>query len=322
MIDAYTIGITLALDDNVSAGIATIREQLLTVDRMIAKTASSLANLQALGQRLGAVGTAALVPAPSPTNSSALSKDAAGEADAPPDPKSAPSTEPSLQASPAGPTAAVRQPQAPPLSPAAPTIAPAPSVTGESTARPPPRLADFAPSAPRPDHLTQAPSATVIVEKRTDGPDKPDRPAGQGQAPPPLLVEPRRSPTRNFHVPETAPPLPAAPVPSTIGDKTRAPSNFAPLMSPTPIPSSPESANGIPRRETRSPVPEDSPAPNIRHQERNQAPVQMSGEIILEGAHVGRWVADMLAEMASRPPNGTTGFDPRIGPSWPGMVGG
>ena len=57
MLEAYEIGISLALQDGVSAGIALIRRDLDTLDRAIAATSQNLAKLQA---------QAGQTPAPAP----------------------------------------------------------------------------------------------------------------------------------------------------------------------------------------------------------------------------------------------------------------
>jgi hypothetical protein len=43
-----------------------------------------------------------------------------------------------------------------------------------------------------------------------------------------------------------------------------------------------------------------------------------SGDVFLDGARLGTWLASHLSREASRPPAGTTGFDPRLGIAWPG----
>ena len=52
MIDAYTIGITLALNDGVSAGIASIRRELGMLDLALTGSAAGLRTLHRLGQQL------------------------------------------------------------------------------------------------------------------------------------------------------------------------------------------------------------------------------------------------------------------------------
>ena len=40
------------------------------------------------------------------------------------------------------------------------------------------------------------------------------------------------------------------------------------------------------------------------------------GDVYLDGALVGRWLADHLARESTRPPAGPTGFDTRLTPPW------
>ncbi len=46
------------------------------------------------------------------------------------------------------------------------------------------------------------------------------------------------------------------------------------------------------------------------------------GDVFLDGARVGTWLADHLAREAGRPQMGGTGIDPRLTPAWPGTLQG
>jgi hypothetical protein len=59
-----------------------------------------------------------------------------------------------------------------------------------------------------------------------------------------------------------------------------------------------------------------SPAPGLPEQSQLNAPE--TGHVFLDGQLVGRWMREHLAQMAARPPSGSTGFDPRLGMIWPG----
>jgi hypothetical protein len=48
----------------------------------------------------------------------------------------------------------------------------------------------------------------------------------------------------------------------------------------------------------------------------------LQGDVILDGARVGRWMASTLARQAARPPAGPTGPDPRQTPLWSGQAQG
>jgi hypothetical protein len=46
------------------------------------------------------------------------------------------------------------------------------------------------------------------------------------------------------------------------------------------------------------------------------------GDVFLDGARVGSWMADQLARAAARPQSGATGVDPALTPGWPGSLQG
>lgn len=58
--------------------------------------------------------------------------------------------------------------------------------------------------------------------------------------------------------------------------------------------------------------------PPIENMETASSPTVMHGDVFLDGVRVGRWLSDKLARAANAPPSGSTAFDPRMGPTWPG----
>jgi len=48
----------------------------------------------------------------------------------------------------------------------------------------------------------------------------------------------------------------------------------------------------------------------------------VEGELHVDGALLGRFVAEMLGREAGRPQAGMTGFDPLVSPAWPGALQG
>ncbi len=48
----------------------------------------------------------------------------------------------------------------------------------------------------------------------------------------------------------------------------------------------------------------------------------LQGDVFLDGARVGRWMARRLTDAVARPASGMTGFDPRLGSPWPGTLQG
>jgi hypothetical protein len=58
--------------------------------------------------------------------------------------------------------------------------------------------------------------------------------------------------------------------------------------------------------------------PSMSRQSPDTAREPRQGLLILDGALLGRWIADRIARQVSRPVAGTTGIDPRISPTFPG----
>lgn len=350
MIDAYTIGITLALDDNVSAGIAAIREQLLAVDRMIAQTTASLGELQALGRRVGSVGAAPLVPERPPatkqireTTPEQPSQDtrpitakqemgsAASSATLQPRAPASPAAPQMPPAPPADAALVLAQPQKPepqasPLVPIAPIRTPAEPDKKQSQVLAPP-LADFAPPAPTNDRAMM-PAPTIIVQQPSRETREADLSSASVLPAPssPIAASPRplAPARRDSDVTPRAAAAAAAQQPAdtvTAAPSVTRPTSFAPSTLPAPMRE--QDAEPPSGARERSVALDNRPAERVRAEEQSETPpAQISGEITLDGARLGRWVADMLAEIASRPPGGTTGFDPRITPNWPGLMGG
>ncbi len=190
MIDAYTIGITLALNDGVSAGIAAIRRDLAALDGAIANSAAGLLALRRLAEQVSMPTTPALPVAP-PREHSAKPTSALETPPAPP----APAVR--LKTPPAPPAPAVpQQTRAPspardaPSPPAVPSVPSPQAVPGLATqdALPfqPPQSA-LAPPTPAP----QAAPAPIPTPTTTTG-DRLHRGAAPVSAAPPSPATPRQ----------------------------------------------------------------------------------------------------------------------------------
>ncbi len=376
MLEAYEIGISLALQDGVSAGIASIRRDLDTLDRAIAATSQNLARLQTQA------GSAAAVHAPAPVRTPSIQST---ESPALPKPAQAaitkpvrPLPEPSL-ARPVPPAQATRQyttsaparvpePQEAAVPPAAAGLA-FPAVAAPPPARPLPQpvLSSAVASAPvppapaRPIPLMERPTlpaasaalaAPLPIAAPTRGRDPPTRsvapPAplhsfpsstpGSPAAPPPS-TGPSSAPRgpasiarqAEFQRQEARPAMPRPAVPPA-SPAYRPPSPGAPVQTAGPRPSravsvpSTPSAPSVPR--SAAPAFAPSAAPPTGQQGSfappppAPAPITMQGDIVLDGARVGRWMASNLARQAARPPAGPTGPDPRQTPLWSGQAQG
>lgn len=360
MIDAYTIGIKLALDDGVSAGIASVRRDLATLDRAIAFTADGLVALRRIGKEISAVGPVVVNRAPSPVAPAQVLS------------KSQTLGQPGPLSSNLG-NAARPQPDPVPrpevrsaVTPAAPSMDPEPLLMRR--ANPPQGSGRAAPSAPRQSSISSTPRDLPPPPS----PTPPDRyPAAAISAPraksvvefAPRLPDQQRvgaealssrlPPTPISFPPDAAPqslgsslardvvsiPSPAEPtsrtempaVPRARSDATVLPPVFTSSASTGAKSAAPRADTRLARtsREvnpegfTENPSFTERPRPQMRHQSTDHEPGQSgaSGDITLDGTRLGRWMADALARFGERPPSGSTGLDPRVTPDWPTMQG-
>lgn len=74
----------------------------------------------------------------------------------------------------------------------------------------------------------------------------------------------------------------------------------------------------IPRAATASYVTTSPALPSVAPQSTQPTSGHTSGDVFLDGTRLGTWMTNHLAREASRPPGGSTGFDPRMGIAWPG----
>ena len=350
MIEAFEIGITLALDNGVASGIAAIRQDLDALDRAIANSSAGLATLRSLSAGIqppafqstnmwsvNTVHPAKQSPAASPIPQLAGTPDGDDTASAP-----SANIEPELP---------------PPTRPAvpvvsdypAPTRIAAPQTETPQEHRPPiqiiaPSAAHEPPSAPAttsnidPISSSDAPKSFIPTSSRTGDVLTPI-PALQAASyvlAPPSLPKAASS----MHTPPEQRPPPRVDDLPIWSPPTRLPTEFVPTVAPAPprpTPIQPE--HGVPFAPNRSAapsmVPSRSVSPNRFDAPANQpitpdplSPAQSSskttphGEIILDGARLGRWMSDRLARAADRPSSGMTGFDPRISPNHAGAPNG
>jgi len=321
MIDAYEIGIQLALQDGVSAGLEVIGRELAEVDRAVAATSAGLQSLTLAAQgavRAASAATGVQIPAtaqvPSTEDESQAATQTQVPARLPPRPLAG-STAPVAEVQVAGqgtvathtaPASLVREPaSAAPrrVTVSAPVIAPqsfpaiAPVEAGRSVA---PRR-----SAPAPELVFHAekpePSATVISEV----PSSP-------QAIAPVASAQEREPMRASLAQAIAPRARREAILGTGQGPRAVPFNVAatvPRSAATPG-SAGESGAAAPRGAgiTESAV---APRPRPRHDGNNDM-----GSVMLDGRLVGYWLSEQMAREASRPPGGTSFFDPRQTPAW------
>ncbi len=313
MEEAYVIGIRLALDNGISAGLAGITTELATLDRAIAGTTESLRLLSMLSPATqAAAGQTPITPQPAPATP-------APPSDAPLPPSHLPQRQalPEITPSRAG--------QGPlPLSPVSRSVKP--QLPSES----PPSL-PVAPSQPLPASVppliltpqsVAAPPATRVGPPilhfqlpSLEQPTLPTSPHILGPSPQPITAAPTsaRAPRQDTALlPSTAPtrnqPISAA-----------HPAAFAPSQPASPAnlpaaPSLPPPFAAMPSAIAPQVAPQSPAAPHAIA----SSPAPTGGDVFLDGARVGHWLAQHLANITNRPPSGATGFDPRLGPVWPG----
>ena len=216
MIDAYTIGITLALNNGVSDGIAAIRRDLEALDRAVDASAAGLNHLRQAADAAVAGVTADIARLIDATRRAASTLPR-------PQPESTSSAQPSSE--PSRPAPAAHEP-AP--SPPAPARLPSESPEGERAPRvsPAPPSAETAPSwrrlelAPKPAEPVWPSRVVPGHEAPPSVPTAPSRPpasppeettplsAAPAQAPEPAPTPPpKRDLPRTDHVPTAAPQL-------------------------------------------------------------------------------------------------------------------
>ncbi len=322
MNDAYTIGITLSLDDEVSSGIAAIRGDLESLNQALGKSFSELADLRsAAGPALSSLWRASAAIRPAQT----AKTPAVARGDTSSWPQAAPMA---AHAEPAPEWRAAERP-APvlPAHPFAPPPAEAPTYSAEqrnsrievlpfASDAIPPRVPDRAgaPIAPVPARAIPAPAPAppapdglalddLLGLTRSMIPRAPfaESPASVEDAAPEggrtIVIGAPAAPLETGAEPAPAPHTRPAPQ-SFRAPAFRAPGAMAPL--------SPLFAAGPPA------------APSGPSASASGANSAIRGDVFLDGARVGHWLGEHMATSAARPPSGYSGVDPRLGPLWPG----
>lgn len=334
MEEAYVIGIRLALDNGVSAGVASIRQDLGALDQTIATTAAHLSDLAAIsaaatsaaGQQIRQTPSepaatasieAEFVPTPAPTSRSQSPNDLP-----PPPATSAPQITSHPQAPPMAPQPQSAQPQQPVETPSVPAqainpsgIAPVTTNAAVKPALPVKSERQVAPPAVKPARAQPAVQIALQAAPLQTAPSVPP-----GTTPAAATAKP----TQTSGQPVPAPASPAAPTGGR--DSDRGPIATHTHMAAPPTQEAAPPLRSAARRAGPAAAPV-SPAaaavrapmiPSVAPQSAPSSTQPTGGDVYLDGARLGHWLANQLSRGASRPPNGATGFDPRLGISWPG----
>jgi hypothetical protein len=340
MIDAYTIGITLALDNGVAAGIASIRRDLAGLDAAVAVSTANMQRLRDLAATLPGLPTqnpqqSVAVPPRQSATSAARAND-----DPVPDPPIEPASagggsssrnaadtslpSPRTVTAPSSPVAVPRTPAPPkPVEPSparrqpqssaaqAPSSTPAAAPVGRPitaiTTRSVIVSAATAPTAP----VAATPNTTTTSPSR---PPSATRPTAESKA----------APTAAPKVPDRVK-LPVAVSWRTDAAQSRppAPASSGPAIVPSAAPAM-QVSTGLALDRARVAAPSWAASPD----RPSAAPVARQPDtggsdivaLHLDGRVIGNMVADQLARAASMPPSSATGFDRRLTPAWTGLA--
>ena len=347
MIDAYEIGIQLALQDGVSAGLETIGRELAEVDRAIAATTAGLQGLTIAAQAASRDAAAAGITRPVVTIAHSAAAIQTGpemtgrqgkqQAPAPGANSSEPKTSSAAVATPREGT-----PASPSFNAAVPQLALTQAVASDVTGRvsAPPSPSPSAPSMTVQQRLsiTQAPTHSTMMKGLEAS-----------------LVEPSVAPARLDYNESLARAVPAglqgqesaspphsarheqvitASVSNAVASPSRASINQSSLSSMRgdrdPVPAQPQApapeqvqlreaaaawagasnSGRVPTSMANSGIAA-APQPQSR-----DGGTGMTGTVMLDGRLVGYWLSEQMAREASKPPGGTTFFDPRQSPAW------
>ena len=290
MIDAATIGITLALQDGVSEGIAAIRRDLSALDRAVDVSAVNLARLGTMANALQSGQLGRLTEVIGRPANSALPR-TAQEPAAPPA---------------VAPESLVESGSMPSSSPPSVTLVPTRTSTAPAPPNAAPAPAKFPAPLPPPAFATFAP---VFEMAPLTAPALPPMPAATTSPAASRRNDAASAAGGAINLTNIDPPMPPMP-------------GFAPLPGPrarvAPFGPPGESVARANRPSTL-PIVIDPP-PNTTTDTRPE-PMQ-TGRIVMEGYELGRWMTDRLTRDATRPPASATGFDPRLSPAWPGAGSG
>ena len=359
MIEAYEIGIKLALQDGISEGIAAIRRDLGSLDQAIAQTTLRLDALQRIGARALAASQGRVeqaVSGPLPRRPAAVMVPPA-----PPGESEASATTSPVEVAPAGSTRApaARVPASAPVpAPSTPTqigqtgsasplVSPRPDVVAAPAvvraAIPAadvaqgvigPKPAERSPMAPAPRTVSAGEPASAgagivrqaVPELRTRGFVAPGGERPQGRVLRPMVPDALPAPERRTLAAPQAPAEPgsrAAPPPQARTGEARG----VRLPRPAAVPDMPATrispvAGGPAALAPPVPPAAQRPAPSYAPPASSSRAREssMRGDVFLDGARVGRWMSEQMARDAGRPNTGPTGFDPRRSAAWPGAA--
>lgn len=356
MIEAYEIGIKLALQDGVSEGIAAIRRDLGSLDQAIAQTTLRLSQLQQIGaqalmalqerpeqvtsgllvRRPAPAVTPAPVVEPEPVAPPVEAQTATSTQVPPPRPQAGPPAVLTATRVPSGEPGLVSPPVVTRLDVAAPAVAaPPPAVVVDAVRAPggprPPEqpaatsLASIVPPAPL---LAAAAITRLIAPKLQDGDplSKRDERTRELAMPRPArrvlpaleseALAPHKAVTEPGRREKARQPMHRHGEVREIHARQSAAASDLPAARVVPAPATP-AAIFSPVSSVAPPALPSYAPPAASPRARETS---MRGDVFFDGTRVGRWMSEQMARDAGRPNTGPTGFDPRRSPAWPGAA--
>ena len=338
MIDAYEIGIQLLLQEDVSAGLEVISRGLAEVDRAIAATSADLAGLGNQGGAATkavavAVGSRAKLPPasgqrPDDTTEQPVTRE--GDAD-----RTAAPPRAEIEAKPT-PTVTSQVKTAAPDVQAAEPSSPQQSVTdqpSETVRRRPPAPEQMVPaSAPVRNDAAESARDSQQVNSKQAGPEEPASAVS-------ARVEPAAPSSNSFRAPLARRISPLEPEPRGSEKLPRAPQALTASVAQAQRSATAgggsererhQSVSGPAARRERPVAPWSGvdhlgkTSETARSHDKVAAPQPAGrnesesggGTVMLDGRLVGQWLSEHMGREASRPPSGTSFFDPRQTPAW------
>jgi hypothetical protein len=339
VIEAFQIGISLALQDGVEEGIAKAQRDVAAVTRAVGVGATSV-------QRLQEAGVAALTVAQS---AGAQARSSLGGEAASPPARAAAVLDPKLQPAEDFPISPVELPQEPSRAPSmAPAVMAPHSVLGSivvsgpgpaailgafgaaEATQPPPASGGSVTSATAPSGrlsgFAQLPEASAAAPSvngpgMAEGAPGPIAPHVEGR-PPRVRLDVFGATGSGVH-PDGDPALAVADAHRFAGSLRNQATSHDNAAGPGAPALEPEASRQVSRQDQAASAADDSggPGPSRGSAENAHGPTQ--GDVFLDGALVGRWMSRLLSREASRATAGPTGYDLRRNALLPGpTVGG
>lgn len=170
--------------------------------------------------------------------------------------------------------------------------------------------------APRDPPLVGAlvPKQAPATKRAIPTPPRAARHAPAPTTPPPLRVPEAKAarslplPAPVAHLPQT-PPIAHGGIPASDATSWQQSPAAPPLEMAAPSPLPPPSSPPLPQAT--------APAVEPLAQAVTTTPIQ--GDLLIDGAQIGRWLGETMGRAAARPPSAARRFNSRMMPAWPGM---